>query len=75
MFGSGVILWMVFVVKVSRYASEIFNDELGYASDFFIVVAILWVSCAATLDLDRDSGALAPPTLPADCADPLDFLW
>jgi len=39
----------------------------------FIMVALLLVSCDATLDLNPDSGALAPPTLPADCAGPLDF--
>ena len=39
-FGNTGILWMVFVIKVSRCTSEIFNDDLGFGHGAFIVVAI-----------------------------------
>ena len=39
-FGNTDILWMVFVIKVSRRTSEIFNDDLGLGHGICIVVAI-----------------------------------
>ena len=39
-FGGSGILWVNFVVKISRCTSEIFNDDLGFGHEAFIVVAI-----------------------------------
>ena len=39
-FGGSGILWVVFVIKISRCTSEIFNDDLGFGHEAFIIVAI-----------------------------------
>ena len=41
MLGSGDILWMGFVIEVSRCASEIFNEDPGLGHGVCILLAIL----------------------------------
>ena len=50
-FGGSGILWVVFVIKISRCTSEIFNNYFGLRHGICIVVVVVAIFCEHALVL------------------------